>query len=169
MAEQLDSQIIPTEINQIIYLFYDPVMYIILLMITLQKYMHLIFIYINKQWITHQDRPNVLLREELIYTAISKSIWCSTADKTSYNESESGMLEYDTQLNKITTIAEYPQDIILKAHVCCQYKNKIYLIDGIHGFIVEFNIDEKIFTKKIDIPKVGGFPSAVAIFYTKII
>ena len=28
MAKQLDSHIIPTEINQIIYLFYDPVMYI---------------------------------------------------------------------------------------------------------------------------------------------
>ena len=102
----------------------------------------------------------------MIYTASNKSIWCSTADKSSYNQSESGILQYDTQLDKITTITEYPQDIILKAHVCCQYKNKIYLIDGIHGFIVEFDINEKVFTKKIDIPKVGGFPSVASIFDT---
>ena len=138
VSRQIHPQIIPTTINQIVALFYG----------------HL--------WRTYDHKPGDQLRNSLIY--LDNSIWCSTVHKSSKSNSKNGIVQFDCNSNQVTNIIEYPETLIPKGHTCCQYNDKIYLIDGVNGKITEFDPLLKTFITKIDIPKIHGFPSAIQIF-----
>ena len=117
------------------------------------------------EWLSRETPKCITILENLIM--IGDSLWYSTSHKSVFpdgNPSENGMVEYDTRTNKIINIAEYPQNIKPLRHCCCQYQQKIYLIDGENGNIILFDPVKKTFTKKLEIPKIGTYCSAVAVF-----
>ena len=68
-------------------------------------------------WNIHPDKPSILVRNKI--ALIGNSIWYSTGHKTTYDKSDTGMIEYDTKLNKIVNIIDYPANIVPKGHKCC--------------------------------------------------
>ena len=90
---------------------------------------------------------------------IGQSIWIST----NWNRGENGMVEFNIKSNKITNTVKYPQNIKPSCHSCCYHNNKIYIIVGKIGEIISFSPSRKSFIKKIDIPKLGAYPSAIVV------
>eukprot|EP01083_Nonionella_stella_P082000 226220_1 len=78
-------------------------------------------------------------------------IWWST----DYDKGEQGMVQYDIKLDKIISVAKYPQNIKPEYHSCCKYKNEIYIVDGENGQIISFNTQNKQFKIKIKTEKIG--------------
>ena len=76
------------------------------------------------------------------------------------------MTEYNLQSEKIINNIEYPENSNIKPsrQICCKHNDKIYIIDGENGKIILFDPALKTFTKKISIPKIGRYPSAVVVF-----
>ena len=74
------------------------------------------------------------------------------------------MTEYCTKTNKIIQTIPYPNDIKPIRHCCCKYKEKIYIIDGENDEIIEFDPFTQKYTKKLKIPKIGKYASAVTVF-----
>ena len=95
---------------------------------------------------------------------IDGNIWYSSADKSLYDQSENGMVQYNVKADKITQIIQYPQNITPCRQFCCQYNKKIYIIDGENGQIILFDPSTKSFTIKVDIPCIGKYPTAVVVF-----
>ena len=125
----------------------------------------------NKQWRNLCPMKSPMAREKP--AAIGSSIWYSTASKSLADdiECENGFAEYCRKADKIINIIEYPPEYKPCRHVCCQYKDKIYLIDGENGHIILFDPNSETksnrFQKVMDIPKIGKYPSA-AIVHDKI-
>eukprot|EP01084_Bolivina_argentea_P065102 118693_1 len=65
------------------------------------------------------------------------------------------MVEYCIKTNKIKQIIQYPEDIQPTGHTICAYRNIIYIIDGINGNIISFNISTKQFKTQLEISKIG--------------
>ena len=114
------------------------------------------------KWKQHVDGGSFAPQERLM--KIGDSIYCSAAHKDLFNKSESGIIEFCTNLDKIINITEYPDDIKPTMQCCVSYKNDIYIIDGENWEIISFDTSSKTFTKKETIPKIGAYPSAVIIF-----
>ena len=94
---------------------------------------------------------------------IDESIWYSSAHKDLCDKTEHGMTEYNINTNQIIQTIEYPEEFQSYRHNCCEYKGKIYMIDGENGQIILFDPVKKQFTKKLDIPAIGKYPSAIVI------
>ena len=103
-----------------------------------------------------------MIREKI--AVIGDSIWYATGHKTTFDEAETGLIEYNTKSDEITNIIDYPEGIIPKGHRACTYKDNIYLIDTYTGEITEFNTTTTKFVKKLSIPKLGAFPIVINIF-----
>ena len=115
-----------------------------------------------KQWKKHEHEPGPTIRGRIIN--IGESLWYSSSHKTHYEQGENGITEYNLRLQKKIGTTQYPDHITPYRQFCCQHKDNIYIIDGENGEIVLFDPVLRIFTKKINIPKIGTYPSAVVIF-----
>ena len=73
------------------------------------------------------------------------------------------MTEYNLRLQKIVSTIQYPENIKPYRQICCKHKDNIYIIDGENGEIIVCDTVLKTLTKKISIPKIGQYPSAVVI------
>eukprot|EP01084_Bolivina_argentea_P172577 298960_1 len=101
--------------------------------------------------------------------SIADTLWYSSAAGLG----ESGMVEYCVKTNKIKQITQYPDNLssvtfklFIHApmnHRICEYHDIIYIIDGLDGRIISFDVSTKQFKNKLQIPKIGSFPCCVVI------
>ena len=108
------------------------------------------------------DKPGLTVLPNIV--SIGDSIWFSSSHKSHFDQSENGMSQYCSKTHKIINTFPYSEGIVPCRHVCCKYKNKIYLIDGEHGQIILFDPELKTYSSKLEIPKIGMYPSAVVVF-----
>ena len=112
----------------------------------------------NRGWKERIAHQTPCIQDKIV--RIGESLWYST----SYRRGEKGMVEYNYKTNKIINIIKYPKNMTPGAHCCCSYNNNIYIIDGKYNHeIILFNTSNHSFTKKINIPDIGGGSSCVAI------
>ena len=95
---------------------------------------------------------------------IDNHLWYSSSHKSIYDKSENGMVKYNHHTNEITEIIPYSEDITPCRHFCCHHKDQIYIIDGENEEIILFDPNSKTYTKKLNIPQLGRYPSAVVAF-----
>ena len=113
------------------------------------------------KWNQESHNPGVFAARRLV--VIGDSIWYSSLPKSVYDKAENGMTEYGTNSKQIIQTIPYPSNIKPINHCCCQYRNQIYLIDGIQGEIILFDTKKKSYSKKQNIPKIGRFANAVVV------
>jgi len=90
---------------------------------------------------------------------VKDSIWLSTA----HCQGERGMIEYCKRTERIKSVVRYPEWLEPRYHACVRYAGDIFLVDGINGQIVAFNVSSRRFVKKLAIPKLGAHPSCVVV------
>ena len=110
----------------------------------------------SSKWNAHTAPQTCFIYEQLII--IGQSFWYSTT----YSCGENGMVEYCTVSNQIKQIINYPKNIKPLGHCLCESNGNIYIIDGENGQIILFNAKTKQFSQTIQIPKIGRFPSCMA-------
>ena len=108
-----------------------------------------------------QSLKSPTIREKLC--VINGSIWYSSAHKSLHKSGENGIAEYCIKTNQITNVISYPSHIQPNRQCVCQYKDKIYIIDGENDQIIEFDPFRKKFVVKHTINNIGAYPSAIVI------
>eukprot|EP01084_Bolivina_argentea_P224534 379656_1 len=103
------------------------------------------------EWKPLAAHQTARIRSALI--KICDSIWYSTHYNAS--QGENGMVEYCTKTNKIVNTIKYTNNSKPIGHSCCEYKNKIYIVDGYAGKIIVFDPLKKTFIKTRRMNQIG--------------
>ena len=130
----------------------------------------LIILIYNIQWNERHPTKSLLAREKLSFVdgGNGPTIWYSASDKSLYDGSEGGMVEYSIHKDKILNIIEYPDHIKPCRQCVCYHKNtnQFFIIDGENGTITIFDATSRKFIVSASIQHIGTYPSAVIVFDT---
>ena len=89
--------------------------------------------------------------DALMVVHMKDSIWC-------YKHDENKMVEYCLKSNATKRTVQYTTD-----HTVCTFNQMIYLIDGEHGKIIEFDpLSAQFTTKQSRLHNIGKLPSVIA-------
>eukprot|EP01084_Bolivina_argentea_P063277 115588_1 len=88
---------------------------------------------------------------------IDNFIWIAT----NYDDAEGGLIKYCPKSNTMKII-KYPQSLRPKWHSATQYGSSIYIVNGVDGYIMEYNTITQTFTINMQTQVIGKHTQCVA-------